>query len=201
MRGPYDIISADPPWRYSDRKQGSTKFGPGSVGTYGCLKTEEICNIPVREWASPDAGLFLWATWPNLPDAMQVIEAWGFQYVTLGFIWVKTNKNLGTPFFGPGYYTKANSEPCLLAKRGNGLKPVSNRVSQVIAEDDPGEDLLVAPARVGRHSEKPKIYLDKIVELFGDRPRLEMFAREVHPGWDAWGNEISPLDALDVPCL
>ena len=194
--GEYQIIYADPPWFYRDRKCGSSKFGLGSVGTYGCLETERICKIPVGDWVASNSVLLLWTTWPHLLSAREVIEAWGFTYVTLGFLWVKTNKNSGTPFFGPGFYSKSNSEPCLLAKRGSGVRPVTNSISQIV--EVPGE-MVVAPARVGKHSEKPAAVRNRIVELFGDVPRLEMFAREQTPGWDAWGNEIDPLDALEVP--
>lgn len=194
-KGSYQIIYADPPWLYGDRKCGSTKFGKGSVGTYACLPLEAICRIPVQEWAAPDAVLLLWTTWPHLVSAQEVISAWGFRYVTLGFCWVKTNRVNGEPFFGTGFYSKSNTEPCLLAKRGKGVRPVTNSISQIL---EAGE-MVVSPARVDRHSAKPTMVRDRIVSLFGDVPRLEMFARERAPGWDAWGNEINPLDALDVP--
>lgn len=197
-RGPYSIIYADPPWFYNDRKCGSAKFGLGSVGTYGCLTTEQICGIPVDKWTAPEGAVcFLWATWPNLPAAIRVLEAWGFTYKTLGWCWVKTNRVNGEPFFGPGFYTKANTEPCLFGVRGKSHpRPIVNTISQIL--ESPG-DTLVSPARVGKHSEKPALARDRIVELFGDLPRLEMFARQRAEGWDAWGNEINPLDALDVP--
>lgn len=192
--GQYQIIYADPPWFYNDRKCGSSKFGLGSVGTYGCLPAERISWIPVQDWAAPNCALFLWATWPNLPAALHVMRMWGFEYKTLGWNWVKTNKNSGTPFFGTGFYSKSNTEPCLLGIRGK-MTPETNAISQIIE----AEEMFVHPARTGRHSEKPAMVRDRIVELFGDLPRLEMFARERAPGWDSWGNEINPLDALDVP--
>lgn len=194
--GKYRIIYSDPPWTYRDRKCGSSKFGKGSVGTYGCLSTEAVCRIPVRDWAAPDSVLLLWTTWPHLLSAREVISAWGFEYVTLGFLWVKTNRVSGEPFFGTGFYAKSNSEPCLLAKRGKGVRPVTNSISQIL--EGLGE-MAVSPARVGPHSSKPAMVRDRIVDLFGDVPRLEMFAREKASGWDAWGNEVNPLDALDVP--
>lgn len=194
MSGPYSIIYADPPWFYNDRRNKGTRFCGGALHHYPVLKTPQICGIPVDKWASQDSVLLLWATWPNLHEALKVISAWGFTYKTLGFIWVKTNRKSGEPFFGIGYYTKSNSEPCLLATRGNPIKPLTNGISQIL--EAPGS-LLVAPR--GAHSEKPALARDRIVELFGDLPRLEMFARQRAPGWDAWGNEINPLDALDVP--
>jgi N6-adenosine-specific RNA methylase IME4 len=121
--------------------------------------------------------LFLWATFPNLQEALNVINAWGFQYKTLGFSWIKTNTGNGKPFFGIGYYTKSNCEVCLIGVKGKPIK-ASNYVSSV----------LIAPRE--RHSKKPDIVRDKIVELCGDVPRIELFARETVLGWDSWGNEV-----------
>jgi len=95
----------------------------------------------------------------------------------LGFSWIKTNKRSGTPFFGIGYYTKSNCEVCLLGIKGR-LPVISNKVSSVI----------ISPRR--EHSRKPDIVREKIVELFGDLPRIELFARQSTPGWDVWGNEV-----------
>jgi N6-adenosine-specific RNA methylase IME4 len=121
--------------------------------------------------------LFLWATFPKLQEALDVIKAWGFKYKTLGFSWIKTNPKSGTPFFGIGYYTKSNCEVCLIAVKGKPLR-VSNSVSSVLIEPR------------GRHSKKPDITRDKIIQLCGDVPRIELFARDTHDGWDCWGNEV-----------
>ena len=192
--GEYQIIYADPPWHYNDRRNKGTRFCGGAMNYYPVLKTPQICGIPVQKWAAPNSVLLMWATWPNLPEALKVIEAWEFAFKTLGFLWVKTNRKNGEPFFGIGYYSKSNSEPCLLATRGTPMKPITNGISQIL--EAPGS-LLVSPRE--EHSKKPDLARQKIVELFGDVPRLEMFARDRSPGWDAWGNEIDPLDALDVP--
>ena len=104
------------------------------------------------------------------------MEAWGFRYVTVAFNWFKVNKS-GTPFFGVGYYTKSNSEIALLGIKGK-MKPVSNYVSQVVIS--PREE----------HSKKPDSVRDKIIELFGEKPRIELFARQSTPGWNVWGNEV-----------
>ena len=126
--------------------------------------------------------LFLWCTFPNLKEGLSVIEAWGFDYRTLGFSWVKLNKNNGKPFFGIGYYTKSNCEVCLIGVKG---KPIveSKKVSSVILHK-----MLDESDRV--HSWKPDTVRDKIVELCGDVPRIELFARQQSDGWDSWGNEI-----------
>ena len=141
------------------------------------MRTEDICKLPVGDILASNAYLFLWATWPNLTQALRVMEAWGFKYKTCAFCWTKTNKRDGRPFFGIGHYTKSNTEPCLLGVRG---KPwvVSNYVSQVI----------ISPRR--EHSRKPDEVRDRIVQLCGGVPKIELFAREVAPGWVAWGDEV-----------
>ena len=173
----YSIIYADPPWFYNARNNPkNTKFGFGACGHYPVMKTPDICNLDIGRMCNDNSVLFLWSTMPRLPDALEVMSSWGFEYKTVGFSWLKTNKD-GSPWFGIGYYTKSNLELCLLGVRGK-MKPVSNHVSQVILEPR------------GRHSQKPVIVRDKIVELFGDLDRIELFAREQADGWDAWGNEI-----------
>jgi N6-adenosine-specific RNA methylase IME4 len=119
-------------------------------------------------------------TYPNLPLGVQVISAWGFKYATCAFTWAKTNKVSGTWFMGCGNYTRANAEVCLLGTRGHCQ---NMRVSRSVPQ-------LVVSA-VGRHSEKPPEVRDRIVSLFGDVPRIELFARQKTPGWDAWGNEVT----------
>jgi len=143
---------------------------------YPTMSVEEICALPVGTITEDNCALVLWATFPKLPEALRVMSAWGFRYVTVAFNWFKTTKS-DSPFFGVGYYTKSNSEIALLGVKGK-MKPDSNFVSQVIV------------ANRERHSKKPDIVHDKIVELFGDLPRAELFAREKKSGWDVWGNEV-----------
>lgn len=141
------------------------------------MTVAEICELPIANLAADNCALILWVTFPRLKEGIRVLEAWGFRYVTVAFNWFKTNKS-GTPFFGIGYYTKSNSEIALLGIKGK-MKPVSNYVSQVVIS--PREE----------HSKKPDSVRDKIVELFGDVPRIELFARQETVGWDVWGNEVS----------
>lgn len=178
----YDIIYADPPWHYATRKTG-TKFGGGVTDKYPTMSVAEICALPVNTWAADDSVLLLWTTMPYLQHSFDVVEAWGFCYVTMAFTWVKTNPRSGTVFAGVGNYTKSNAELCLLAKRGRGIARVNKDVHQVI----------MAPRR--EHSRKPDETRDRIVRLFGDRPRLEMFARTATPGWSVWGNQTEMFDA------
>jgi len=183
----YKIIYADPPWKYSNashRPTGKYKFRGGAKRYYDTMKTEDICALPINELADDNCFLFIWATFPNLQEVFKVIDAWGFHYRTLGFSWIKTNKKNDKPFFGIGFYTKSNAEVCLLATKGK-PKVVSNKVSSVV----------ISP--LGEHSKKPDIIREKIVELCGNVPRVELFARRRETlfgnnleGWDVWGNEV-----------
>jgi len=169
----YDIIYADPPWSYRDRRKGQG----GAKDHYATMEINDICNLPIRKITAENAALFLWVTFPNLPEGLRVMTSWGFKYKTLGFSWIKTYEKSKTPVFGIGYYTKSNCEVCLLGIKGK-MKPISNKISSVI----------ISPRR--EHSRKPDEVRDKIIELFGDLPRIELFAREKTPGWDVWGNEV-----------
>jgi len=173
----YQIIYADPPWKYNSRANHKTRFRGGACGHYDLMTMKEICTLPVKNITADNAALFLWTTFPYLKEQLDVFVAWGFRYKTLGFAWLKTNPKNGFPFFGVGYYTKSNMELCLLGIRGR-MKPITNKISQVV----------ISPR--GKHSVKPLVVREKIVELFGDLPRIELFAREKTPGWDVWGNEV-----------
>ena len=124
---------------------------------------------------------FLWATFPNISEAVKVMEAWGFQYKTAAFVWIKTYPKSGKPFWGMGAYTRANAEVCLLGI-SKGFKAKEQIKSHAVHQ--------IVEAPVGRHSEKPDEVRRRIVELLGDVPRIELFARERAEGWDAWGNEV-----------
>lgn len=184
-QGPFDVIVADPPWRYASRDGGGrkTKFGPGAMGHYPTMGTEDICRLEAADCAAPDSLLFLWACWPMLADGMRVIEAWGFEYVTIGFVWVKTDPRGGSVFLGPGFYAKANSEPCLLARRGKTLKPAVDDVSSVI----------VSPRR--EHSRKPEAARTRIDRMYPNARKVELFCRESAEGWTAWGNQVDQVFA------
>ena len=147
------------------------------------MSTKEICDLPIKDLADENCALFMWATMPNLPDAFEVIKAWGFEYKTCAFVWVKTYKS-GTPVVGLGYWTRSNAEICLLATKGK-IRRAANDVSQIV---------MCGP---GKHSEKPFVIRDKIVQLMGKLPRIELFARPTglfikddFAGWDVWGNQI-----------
>lgn len=141
------------------------------------MSVKDICGLKVEEITAKDCVLFLWATFPQIPEALRVIKAWGFQYKTVAFVWLKQNKSGKGWFFGLGFWTRGNAEICLLATKGKPHRN-SNRVHQ----------FLISPIR--GHSQKPEEAREKIVELMGDLPRVELFAREKTEGWDAWGNEV-----------
>ena len=142
------------------------------------MSVGEICKLNITEVAADDCVLFLWATFPQLQEALQVIKAWGFQYKTVAFVWLKQNKSGKGWFFGLGFWTRGNAEICLLATKGKPRRK-SARVHQ----------FLISPLR--GHSQKPDEAREKIVELMGDLPRLELFARNKADGWDVWGNEVA----------
>ena len=177
----YSVIYADPPWSYGQGGKGKSSHGIAKQH-YDTMETDSICELPVKEICS-DAGAvcFLWATFPNIGEAIKVMEAWGFVYKTAAFVWVKKNKRNGENFMGLGAYTRANSEVCLLGVtkglKANGFVK-SHSVHQIIE------------APVEAHSKKPDAARERIVELMGDVPRIELFARCRADGWDAWGNEV-----------
>ena len=174
----YQAIYADPPWDYQQcRLSGSAKKH------YPTMRIEELCALPVAEIADRDCALFLWATFPQLPEALRLIQAWGFMYKTVAFVWLKQNRKALTWFYGLGFWTRSNAEICLLATKGH-----PKRKSAGIHQ------LVICP--VERHSKKPDEVREKIVALMGDVPRIELFARQQTPGWDVWGNEVENSTAL-----
>jgi site-specific DNA-methyltransferase (adenine-specific) len=172
----YDIIYADPPWQYNARKN-NTKFGRGAGGHYPLMTMEELERLPIPNITSENAALLLWVTFPKLDKQIRLIEKWGFDYKTLGFSWIKTNPKNHKPFFGVGYYAKSNCEVCLLGVKGK-MKPISNKVSSCVISVRQ------------EHSRKPDEVRERIVRMFGDRPRIELFARQHAEGWDCFGNEV-----------
>ena len=150
------------------------------------MAIEQIKDLPVERIAEKDSVLCLWVTMPCLNWGLEVIEAWGFQYKTVLFTWVKKNKNIPGYWKGLGYYTRANAEIVMLGVRGKGIKVKNKGVGQII--DSP----------ISRHSRKPDIVRQRIIKLFGDLPRIELFARTKVHNWDTWGNDqklnLQPLE-------
>ena len=141
------------------------------------MSLTDIVRLPAGRIAKDDAVLLMWVVDPLLDQAFKAIDAWGFTYKTVGFTWAKTNKNTMGFFTGLGYWTRGNPEMCLLATKGR-PKRVSKSVSQLVVD-------------IRReHSRKPDRIRDDIVNLCGDLPRIELFARQKTQGWDVWGNEV-----------
>lgn len=172
----YNIIYADPPWSY---KTWTAKGGHKSASAhYKTMSKQEIQEMgkTIENISEKDSILFLWVTMPNLIEGIELIEKWGFTYKTCGFNWVKIYKS-GKPVIGLGYWTRANSELCLIATKGH-IRRINNNVSQIVIEEK------------REHSRKPDTVRNRIVKLMGDLPRIELFARQEHEGWDCWGNEV-----------
>ena len=203
----FAVLYADPPWWYNKRSNSSSRFGLGIHGHYDPMKTLDICALPVRHCLQDNAVLFLWATCPRIPDALQVMSSWGFNYKTVAFVWVKWNRGQeGQSFvfrfgeflkklwwYGPGYYTGSNIELVFLGVKGS--MPVTNRgVYQVYC--GPTDPV---------HSRKPEEIVRRIETLYAPTPehpelsdRLELFARGRRPGWDLFGNQVPGGQTFDL---
>ena len=206
----YQTIVADPPWFYNSqskqREDGTASAGIGACHHYESMTALDIMAMPVPRLAADRCHLYLWATCPLLPDALQVMGAWGFTWVTIAFVWVKMNKGawhkaqhqinqlsmFDTPneqvsefmdnlaWFGPGFYTGSNVELVLLGRRG---KPFAH------ADGHKASQMIFAPR--GGHSQKPEQMQDRIEWMYPTAtPRLELFARRTRKNWTVFGNEI-----------
>jgi site-specific DNA-methyltransferase (adenine-specific) len=201
----YNIIYLDPPWKYNSRANHKTRFRGGAEGHYPLMTMAEIADLPIKRLAARDCAVLMWCTYPYLDKQIKLFEHWGFRYRTQFLNWIKLNpKGYDLPkddpnyvpgkqyvlysdglfhsiFFGVGYYAKSNPEVCLLGMRGQ-LPTISDAVSSVI----------LAPRR--EHSRKPDEAYSRIEQVFGDVPRIELFARQSAPGWVAAGNGIDGTD-------
>ncbi len=181
----YNIIYADPPWEYPQSGSKTNSRGMAKQH-YSTMPTKAICDIPISNIKAENCVLFIWATFPNIAETLKVIQAWGFKYVTAAFVWIKKNKKSNTNFWGMGAYTRANAEVCLLAVTPN-LKAKTYVKSHSVHQ--------VIESPVEMHSKKPDVVRLKIIELLGDLPRIELFARQQVNGWDCWGNEVADTEA------
>lgn len=199
MENKYKIIYCDPPWQYKNQKTRAA-----TNNHYPTLSLQDLKSLNIRSIACDNSVLAMWYTSAFAREAMELASAWGFTIKTMKlFTWVKLNKNYIENItknmkkhgcmnssdvlylindqlrLGLGNYTRANSEDCLLAVRGKGVKRVNNSINQVI----------LAP--IGKHSEKPLEAREKLELLYGNIPRIELFARQNVDGWHAWGNECN----------
>lgn len=190
----YNIIYADPPWKFNNKNTGGN-LSSGSANQYDVLSIDDICKIPVQQITADDAFLFLWWVGAMPQEALNVVNAWGFVLKTMkGFTWVKKTKKW-LDWFGMGFWTRQGTEDCLLAIKGKPER-VSASIRQVVNVYDFNESI---EANVERHSIKPPIFRERIVELCGDISRIELFARESNPNWDVWGKEVKSDIDLTIP--
>lgn len=199
---PFRVLEADPPWTY---RTWSDKGNAIALRHYDLMTDEDLLALPIAPLMASDSVLFLWATFPKLPLALQVGQAWGFEYKTAAFVWVKRNRQTNSWFMGNGQScTRANAEPCLFFSRGQPER-LDRGTNQIVSDTSPlsyvgqgdfladlgFDNALVAP--VGRHSAKPAEAYRRMEGLF-EGPRLRLFAREQRAGWTSMGNELSGLD-------
>jgi N6-adenosine-specific RNA methylase IME4 len=202
----YDVIYADPAWPY----YGSATKMAAAGKHYPLMSWEDLAAMPVRDVASKDAALFMWGTGPLLDRQIELIRQWGFHYRGVAWIWIKTRKD-GAIIGGQGVpptFVKPTTEFILAAstcKTGRPLPLLDSAMHQVILAPDPDLDelqaneaaimqpgLVLAPRE--RHSKKPEIFRQLIEQLLGDRPRLELFARDKAEGWDQTGFDMDGVD-------
>ena len=181
--GEYRCIVVDPPWDQGKTGKRSVRPNQGTDLSYPTLTYSEISMLPIADWATPDAFIWVWATnsrsrssgKPILVQAFELLEHWGFQYYTT----ITWNKSTGPCPFGPYQIT---TEHCLFGYRGKCIFPKASL----------GKMQTVFSASVRRHSEKPSTIYRHIRRYFSP-PRLDVFARRRHQGFDAWGNEVEVI--------
>lgn len=171
----YKIIYADPPWSFNNKKTGGS-MKSGADAQYATMSIDDLKQLDVKSICDEDCALVMWYVSSQPQEALDLVKAWGFTVKTMnGFIWNKLTAK-GNAFFGMGFWTRAGAECALIATKGK-PKTASRSVRQVIN------------AKIGKHSEKPAAIRFAVTELFGDLPRLEMFARCAPDGWGVFGNE------------
>ena len=168
----YSIIYSDPAWDYKGQKQHNKKESNKSViDHYPTLTLKELKNIKVETITEDDCLLFMWTSSPHLDQAIDLGKSWGFNYITIAFVWDKQKVN-------PSYYTMSQVEICLLFKKGKIPQPRGKRnIRQFISSCRE------------KHSKKPDEIRDRINEMFPEQSKIELFARDTYTGWDKWGNE------------
>jgi N6-adenosine-specific RNA methylase IME4 len=170
----YQIIYADPPWSYRDKALAGNR---GAECKYAVQSPEWLKALPVADLAAPNCALFCWVTMPKLDEIWDIFDSWGFVYKTCAFTWVKRCRVSDAWNWGMGRWTRANAELCLLAIKGH-PKRISAAVHSVV------------DTHIEGHSKKPDVVRNRIIELLGNLPRIELFARQRAQGWDAWGDEL-----------
>lgn len=173
--GSYGVILTDWPSNFDTYSPKGDAKSPQRH--YETMTLEEICALPVGALAAPDCALFFWSTWPRIFDSKIIMQRWGFKYSGLAWEWLKYNPATRKFAFGPGYGTRKNCEPCLLARRGS---------PKLFSRSE--RDFIFAPRR--EHSRKPDEQYERIGRMYGDVARVELFARQRRRGWHSWGSEV-----------
>lgn len=180
MNKKYNIIYADPPWQFGSKayQDNSRTMLSLDKTQYPTMTIDEIKNLPIKNIIADNAACFLWVTDSHLKEGLEVLESWGFKYKTIAFNWIKHYES-GEVCVNFAPWTLKSWEICLLGFKGSmGKFKKSNNVRG-----------LITSIRT-KHSKKPEEARNKIITLFGDSiPKLELFARQKHKGWDSWGNE------------
>lgn len=184
----YQIIYADPPWQYSSDPNSKRGIWGLAHQKYNTLNIEDLKKLPIQNITNDNCILFMWATFPNMQQALDLIKAWGFEFKTVAFVWEKLDKTTNHPKkYGLGWYTRSNCEIVMLGRKGK-FDRKSASVQQIIK------------STIGKHSAKPDEVRQRILKLCGDLPRIELFARTKIHGWDTWGNDEKlqnqPLDVF-----
>ncbi len=172
----YKIIYADPPWQthyFKERKDGwISRELP-----YKQMTDDEIKMLPIKNIVEDDAILFLWVIDNRIPMIKELMNAWGFEYKCVGFVWAKKAKTTDGVNATFSSYTRRTCEFCYIGTRGRYIVKKKN-----------SDQFIFEPKR--EHSRKPDIIRNLIVEMIGNVPRIELFARQKTDGWDVWGNEV-----------
>lgn len=196
----YQVIYADPPWKYPDSSHTLLAGENGKGGhwagktkdwnswnerpkgefkkLYPSLTKEELFKLPVKDLLDKDAACFMWTTDMHLPQALEIMKSWGFTYKNIAFVWEKQTVN-GNPVNLMAPWTLKSYEICIFGTKGAMRKYRKDKTIRQMVK-----------AERTRHSAKPQEVADRIVRMFPDCPRIELFARDAKPGWDVWGNEI-----------
>ena len=191
----YSIIYADRPWSYESFSGKTDKdflnkkrIWGMAESNYETMSLDQLKQLPVDTIADDNCILFMWATFPNLQQGLDLIKAWGFEFKTVGFVWEKFDKtNNVAKKYGLGWYTRSNCEIVMIGRKGK-----FNRQSAAVQQ--------IVKSTISKHSQKPDEVRNRIIKLCGDLPRIELFARTKVHGWDVWGNdeklEATPLESF-----
>ena len=183
----YKIIYADPPWHYGSKSAVNNSTGseikPLSEH-YGTMSLKDLKKLPIKSMLDDDAACFVWVTDSHLDEAIELFKAWGFKYKTIAFNWIKTTSK-GNYCKNVAPWTMKSSEVCLFGTKGAMTKyKIANNIESLVISER------------SKHSQKPEEVRLRIERLFGDLPRLEMFARTATEGWDVFGNEAP--NSIDI---